>query len=241
MITSTCLVAALLANSETHVCLPHLSPGRGVVAISGTRTWRDVADDVDVRLRRWPPADAAEHAGLDEDDAADDDALPSSSSSSAAVPAGRVHRGFASRTLRLWRRDPQLRAFCLSHRESLCLTGWSLGGAVCICLSALLKEQYGIRVGDVRVFGCPRVGDADFAAWYEENGLWRRTLRVEMPCDPVARLPRGPFVHVGRGQVLEMTGGQEAAQPGPNRTLWQHHDLNVYSAWLRNLGEEEEG
>jgi pimeloyl-ACP methyl ester carboxylesterase len=159
--------AALLACSRAPV---HVAPAR-VVVLGGTRTARDVLDDLDVR------ACAPLRGG---------------------AVGGRVHCGFRDRAARLWEADAALRAACAAaDARGVALVGWSLGGGVGVCLAARLHAA-GVRVREVHLFGAPRVGDAAFAAWYARAGLGAVTTRYETPRDPVPRLPRGAYVPVGR-------------------------------------------
>jgi pimeloyl-ACP methyl ester carboxylesterase len=157
-------VALLLGTRAPVTVLP-----ASLVVLGGTRTARDVLDDLDVR----------ECALLD------------------ARVGGRVHCGIRARTERLWGADAALRRACLgAGRDGVALVGWSLGGGVGVCLAARLHAA-GVRVREVHAFGAPRVGDAAFAAWYARCGLGAVTTRYETPRDPVPRLPRGAYVPVG--------------------------------------------
>ena len=130
---------------------------------------------------------------------------------------GCVHRGMYERTEELWN-TRQVREH-LRRYECTHLAGWSLGGACAVLTAARLSPR---AVASVTTFGAPRCGDADFAAWYDAE-LGRRTLRYETTRDPIASLPRGPYVHVGRRVPLR------CRTPG-----WMsHHDLARYADALR--------
>ena len=181
------LVSLLMSSTRPYACIDGCEEHPPIVALAGTRNLRDVIDDLNVRGRAWP-------VGRD---------------------VGIVHSGIAERTERLWN-DATLRDFCASGEPPL-LVGWSLGGGVAVCLSALLAME-GIRAHSVATFGAPRSGDARFAEWYLRSGLWERTVRYATPRDPVADLPRGRYRHVGR--VVEV--------PCAHTSWWKHHDLRAY-------------
>lgn len=112
--------------------------------------------------------------------------------------AGRVHRGF----LAAWR------AIADELRESppTWATGHSLGGAVAILAAAELDLTGAVG------FGCPRVGDAAFAA-----ALGDRVRRYHCTADVVGHLPpqRLGFVHAGRLTLLDR--GELIADPLPEQ------------------------
>lgn len=186
LLTPTHLILALLSSTDPYHLIPASHGAPPIVALAGTRNWRDVLDDVDIRPCPWP------------------------------VPGGgRVHCGIAQRTQRLWDEEEAFRRFCTApHPQPLVLTGWSLGGGVCVALAARLRAE-GVPVAAVHTFGAPRVGDARFRAWYEREGP--PTTRYVTPRDPVPSVPRH-YVHVG-GQV---------EVPCRKRRWLQHHDLRAY-------------
>ena len=125
-----------------------------------------------------------------------------------------VHRGMFRRALRC---SEEVQEFALAH-ASIDLVGWSLGGGAAVHLASIL-HVYGVDVTSVAVFGAPRCGDRDFAKWYREAGLCRRTVRYETPRDPVVTLPPGTrYVHVGRRRLVP------CQRTGP----LAHHDLHAY-------------
>ena len=214
------LVGLLLATTATHIVAPPMSSREPVVvALSGTRTARDLLDDVDLRSCDWPPPGEGETGdGRD------------GGIGQTAARGGRVHRGFAQRTLRLWRDDATLRRACTGYRarkRGVVLCGWSLGGGTCVCLAAMLHAQYGTPIVAVRTFGAPNAGNPAFAKWYADAGLGQRTIRYEVPCDPVAGLLREPtFAPVGTRVLVPC-----ASRGG----VLAQHDLRLYRQGVLDL------
>lgn len=95
---------------------------------------------------------------------------------------GKIHRGFSRgfRDFQKWFSDhynPSLHLFCAGH---------SLGGA----MATLCGFHYDPFL--TYTFGCPRVGNAEFAAAYKKD-----QVRFVNDLDPVPHLPAGPhFTHV---------------------------------------------
>jgi pimeloyl-ACP methyl ester carboxylesterase len=113
------------------------------------------------------------------------------------------HRGFDS----AWRSmEPAVRAWLKQHQPlSITLTGHSLGGA--IATLAALDLAKGWPIDEVVVFGCPRVGPAEFAKAYSaaprsSDGstidLRPITMRYIKTTDLVPRLP---WEFLGYGHV----------------------------------------
>lgn len=125
------LAAALLALAPQHryLCYPARTLcDTPVVLVGGTRDWRDVVDDLDVR---WCAL--------------------------ATEGGGKVHCGIRDRTRRLLKQGV-IREFCQRQVEPVTFAGWSLGGGVSVLLASTLLTEgvavasvhtYGApRVGD---------------------------------------------------------------------------------------------
>ena len=99
-----------------------------------------------------------------------------------AWQAGNVHRGFKEAIDEIW---PRLEAELntLSAGRTVWFCGHSLGAA----LATLAADRYPKTRG-VCTFGCPRVGDATFAAAFNAN-LAAKTLRYVNHHDLVTHLP----------------------------------------------------
>lgn len=96
--------------------------------------------------------------------------------------------------------------------------GHSRGGSIGKCLAFLLNKSVG--VSGVATFGCPRVGDAQWAALYNV-GLLPRTWCAINHNDVVARLPawRWGYRHCGRPVYIDR---KEIVHPDANmgRVWW---------------------
>jgi len=111
---------------------------------------------------------------------------------------GTVHQGFATAARGIL---PEVRAWLdaqAADRLRLELTGHSLGAAVAVLAASLWQPDR------VALFGCPRVGDADFAASV-------RALAIDRYCnccDLVCRIPPESrwYTHVGRCRYIDRLG-----------------------------------
>jgi len=182
-----------------------LHGGTRLVTFAGTRNWRDVMDDLDIR-----------------------------SCDLVSSRAGQVHCGIAQRTERLWHDSRELQNFCTTgpNAPPIVLGGYSLGGGVAICSAALLCEQKNTALRSIYTFGSPKIGDSVFRKWYASSGLWSRTHRFVTASDPVPRLPpQAVFQHVGRRILVPpMDGGRKR----PN-SLFESHRIETYMSGLRNM------
>ena len=52
---------------------------------------------------------------------------------------------------------------------SVYVTGHSLGAAMAVLSAAHLQTQEGVNVDEIYTFGLPRVGDAAFSTWFNQN------------------------------------------------------------------------
>lgn len=74
-----------------------------------------------------------------------------------------------------------------AHTGRLIITGISLGGALS-CLSYVDIQKSGIFQNvEVITFGAPRVGNRDWAAWFDKL---TPSTRYYIKADPIAALPR---------------------------------------------------
>lgn len=97
---------------------------------------------------------------------------------------GKVHSGFDSALTEVW--DAVVAASDGDERP-LTVTGHSLGGGLAILAASRLADA-GHLPSSVYVFGCPRVGLADFRGRYDGD-LRDRTHRVINHIDIVTRVP----------------------------------------------------
>jgi pimeloyl-ACP methyl ester carboxylesterase len=99
--------------------------------------------------------------------------------------------------------------------------GHSRGGAVAKCLAFLLNKSVG--VSGVATFGCPRVGDGQWAALYNVS-LLPRTWSAVNHNDVVTRLPlwRWGYRHCGRPVYIDRKG-------------LVHPDANMGRVWWDRL------
>jgi triacylglycerol lipase len=107
---------------------------------------------------------------------------------------GEVHQGFSVGARALFEKmSGTINAMLTVNPRALWFTGHSQGGALATVSALLYPNATGVYA-----FGCPRVGDAQFAQAYDRQ-LWR----ICNQDDPVPRVPPyipflGEYKHVGK-------------------------------------------
>jgi hypothetical protein len=142
----------------------------------------------------------------------------------ALFPEGRVHLGFRTQAGRIAQEFRDLMEVLRGKypNAKVYVTGHSLGGALCAFLVRLCAID-GIPVEAVYTFESPRIGDQDFALWYDATYGCRtfRVVAIRRGCtDLVTRLPLSGFGwrHIGRptmivdGQIYESNALWEKAR-----------------------------
>jgi triacylglycerol lipase len=125
-------------------------------------------------------------------------------------PTGRVHRGFKEGLDRIWSRlEAKLRELDSTRKVWLC--GHSLGAA----LAVLAADRYG-RAQGIATIGCPRVGDVEFAAAFDQK-LQGKSLRCVNDQDVVTHvpppLPLLPYKHVAERRFIDPNGTISSREP----------------------------
>ena len=134
-----------------------------------------------------------------------------------------VHAGFLAHYRALWPAiDAKLASYGARSGSRILLTGHSLGAAVAVLLA--WHRPYLFKGANVVLFGCPFVGNSNFAAMFEmlcrDNGIG--VLRYVSRGDPVASFHLGQdWQHVGREVLVG-----EAGDLAPD------HPLDAYAAAL---------
>jgi hypothetical protein len=150
-------------------------------------------------------------------------------------------------------------ASAVQFADRIVITGHSLGGARAMICGAHLVEL-GWPVSDVITFGAPRVGNAAFRDFYNEE-LHDDTIRFEAQGDPVPWSPPwllNGYRHVGRSAYLKNDGSVQidpvwwtrpaqyaltklpTPDPRPSTQLFglfDPHDLTNYERLLANAKE----
>jgi hypothetical protein len=103
-----------------------------------------------------------------------------------------VHSGF-NKVFLSFKRDLEDFFTQFSPRRVHCV-GHSLGGALATLTAEWVAAQ---RIGEpvLYTFGCPRVGNADFAKYITSNVKDNNIYRVYHKTDPVSMVPIWPFAH----------------------------------------------
>ena len=122
---------------------------------------------------------------------------------------GSVHFGFMQALVTIW--DGSLKntidRFSGHGSKYVYFTGHSLGGALAT-LAAFFYVNEGGRTPHVYTFGCPRVGNPEFAKSYNRD-LKRTTFRYVNDMDVVVYMPPEDlgYAHVGYGVYFDNKGG----------------------------------
>ena len=102
------------------------------------------------------------------------------------MAGGKIHRGFSEAFESI---AEQLEdAIHEAEPVSISVYGHSLGGAIAIQSAYHIRETLHRGVGHVGLVGCPKVGDALFAAQYNRS-LFKVTQNYVNCCDIVPRVP----------------------------------------------------
>lgn len=116
---------------------------------------------------------------------------------------GKIHRGFR-RAFDSIVHDLAVALKDVDEEKPIHVFGHSLGGAIAIQAAYRIEKYFHLHVERVRVLGCPKIGDALFAAEYNQE-LRSRTYRYINCCDIVSRIPFWNYP-VGQMVYVDSTG-----------------------------------
>lgn len=129
--------------------------------------------------------------------------------SSGTYPMGLVHDGFADSFESMREDIVEAVKARTAEFDRVIVTGHSLGGAIATLAYATIVTRFPLaRVTTGVVFGCPRVGNPEFAMSFRHIGDLDSFFRYELLHDPVVELPPKSvlglynFSHVGESIVL---------------------------------------
>jgi triacylglycerol lipase len=123
---------------------------------------------------------------------------------------GKIHEGFARMLHYVWRdlqleiRQLKLAASQQNRSLPLLLTGHSLGAALATLATAYLREK-DQPVQGLYSFGSPRVGDRNFARYFNAD-FGDKTFRIVNQNDMVTRLPPRALFYSHVGQLYFFDG-----------------------------------
>jgi hypothetical protein len=128
---------------------------------------------------------------------------------------GRVHKGFLSALDEVWSGEDGLEAHLTrlitdNPKRPLWITGHSLGGALAALAFARIKNAAGLYV-----FGSPRTGNGEFAAFFKDKPVFR----LENAGDPIIRVPlesrsqKDSFAHIGTPVYIGKDGNVGFERP----------------------------
>lgn len=101
-----------------------------------------------------------------------------------STESGSIHSGFDAGIEEVW---DDIVAEAVGDDRPLTITGHSLGGALALLAASRLNAA-GSPPGDVYVYGCPRIGLADFRDGYD-TAMRQSTYRIINHIDIVTRVP----------------------------------------------------
>jgi|CXWL01.1.fsa_nt_gi triacylglycerol lipase len=123
-----------------------------------------------------------------------------------ASRVGKVHEGFAMALNRIWKKVEATVVDLRKNKQTLWVTGHSLGGA----LATLAVDRFtdnNMEVSGLYTFGQPRVGDKEFAQNFDAK-FGAKTFRLVNNEDVVPRVPLGyqGYQHVGQMVYFDSKG-----------------------------------
>ncbi len=152
---------------------------------------------------------------------------------------GKVHLGFWEGCQDVWS-DVESEVQRIRRQYPavpLLVTGHSLGGALALLAAAQL-QMCGHQVDGIYTFGCPRIGDRNFAMQYNRR-LYDCTFRLVNHRDIVPQLPpvELSYTHVGQLIYFDATGVRRISPyPQDNQFDWAEsfhdHSLDAYKKSL---------
>ncbi|MEM1295189.1 MAG: lipase family protein [Verrucomicrobiota bacterium] len=148
---------------------------------------------------------------------------------------GKVHKGFWRALKHIW--EPvvvPLMAAAGGSRKKVIICGHSLGGAIATLVAARIAKKFGLEaLASVYTYGQPRVGNAKFASYVNEQfkGRFHRFVNDR---DVVAMIPPAPlYRHVGElyhfdsdGSLIEITKSETGRKIGPTLTPEQFKEFS---------------
>ncbi|KAA8490711.1 putative feruloyl esterase A [Porphyridium purpureum] len=146
----------------------------------------------------------------------------------------RVHAGFAEAYISVRDEVVLLVQLLLSIKERpVLVTGHSLGGAIATLCAYHLSKLCGADRIVLVTCGSPRVGNYFFRRCFNERV--RIAWRIHVEGDPVPRIPKLPFMHVGT-QIILRIDGEIVADPAIVESVhykrqsirMAHHRMWVY-------------
>ncbi len=170
---------------------------------------------------------------------------------------GRVHAGFWRALSYVWTDLLEIIRQEQTTGQSLWFTGHSLGGALATLATARLRLEYDKPVNGLYTFGQPRVGDRDFAMYFNQD-FKSRAFRYVNNNDVVTRVPtrKMDYSHIGTflyytekgdlhndmswwNRFVETVKGEleDFLDPGPD--FVKDHDIGAYVKNAdKNLGKK---
>ncbi len=119
---------------------------------------------------------------------------------------GLVHRGFLAGLDCIWRDLATKLVEFRTQEQPLLITGHSLGAALATLAAARFQEK-GQTVNGLYTFGSPRVGNEEFAKWFDA-AFKHKAFRFINNNDVVTRVPPRSlgYRHVGRCLYFDVAG-----------------------------------
>ncbi|MBL7130891.1 MAG: lipase family protein [Candidatus Omnitrophica bacterium] len=149
--------------------------------------------------------------------------------------AGRVHRGFKNALSYVWKDIKHTIRLFQNARQTLWVTGHSLGGALATLAVDRLTDE-GFDIHGLYTFGQPRVGDRVFARRFNRK-IKHHAFRFVNDEDIVTRVPPRAFGyrHIGTVRYFDYKGTLHKDNIG-----WKRFLSYSESATARSLGRYRE-
>lgn len=141
---------------------------------------------------------------------------------------GNVHAGFHQALDLVWEQVYDAICTWKDSRQSLWVTGHSLGGALATLAVDRMTEKL-LDVSGLYTFGQPRVGDKKFADHFDRK-MKRYTFRFVDDEDIVTRVPFPPYQHVGNEYFFDRAGVLHK-----DRIFWNWFRSSSESVYLRSI------
>jgi hypothetical protein len=128
-------------------------------------------------------------------------------------PQEAVHQGFRDAAAAVWNDVRDALAAAIKAGSPIFITGHSLGAAIAVVTADLARQELKLGNAQIYLFGCPRVGRADFVAPYNIT-FGATTYRLVHGADIVPTVPPPllGFHHVG-GYLGCASGAKFGATP----------------------------
>ena len=108
----------------------------------------------------------------------------------------RIHGGYLLRYRHIQQWFENTYTHLRRDHYKIIITGYSLGGAMAKISSTFAAGNLGSPPDAVITFAAPKVGNGAFKKYYERAIGCDKTVKIEVPCDPIVKLPLWGYARV---------------------------------------------